>query len=180
MGYGKLGLKLLGLHAMLSLVGIFLYLLLFGVFPDSELYQWFIGLLFVGMFWIVVHGYASSYGQKHLKQGVFTKAKGFVSGLIASIPGLILYAAASAYKMSGLDSEYLSLIQVIMRLWLIPYIKFFVAFEKHMPYIAIIFILLFPIVTGFSYLDGQRLRERDLKAIQKKEAMRRQLSKRDS
>lgn len=180
MGYGKFGLKLLGTHVLMTVVELFLYFLLFGIFQDSELYQWFIGLLLVGLFWLVVYVDASTEGSSNLKRGNFHKSKGFISGLIASIPGLVLYIAAVIYQSSGLELKYLDLIEVAMRLWLIPYVKFFVTFESKMPYIAIIFILMLPIVSGFSYLDGKRRREKDLKAIEAKEAKRSELSKRNS
>jgi hypothetical protein len=180
MGYGKFGLKLLGTHVLMTVIELFLYLLLFGIFPKSELYQWFIGLFFIGLFWLVIYADASSYGQNNLKRGNFHKSKGFVSGAIASVPGLVLYIVAAAYQASGLNLKYLDLAEVALRLWLIPYVKLYVTFETQMPYIAVLFILMLPVVSGFSYLDGKRRREKDLKAIEAKEARRNQLSKRNS
>mgnify|MGYP000862248421 FL=1 len=170
MGYGKFGFKLMGTHALMTVIQLFLYFLLFSIFPDSELYQWLMGLFFILLFWVVVYADASYYGQNDLKRGNFKKTKGFLSGLIASIPGLALYIGALIYQP----------IEIALRSWLIPYVKLFVTFEDFMPYIAIVFLLMFPIVSGFSYLDGIRRREKVLKAIEKKEAMRNQLSKRNS
>ena len=69
---------------------------------------------------------------------------------------------------------------VVQRIWLIPYIKFIVALEDYMPYIAIIFTLLLPIVSGLSYIDGIRRRNKILEAIEKKRAQKTELSKKDS
>ncbi|MDD2503543.1 MAG: hypothetical protein PHG58_06800 [Clostridia bacterium] len=170
MGYGKFGLKLFGSHVLMSVVQFFLYFLIFGAFPESELYQWVIGILFILFFWLIIYADASNYGQNDLKRGTFHKSKGFVSGLIASIPGFILYILALA-----LPSVWI--FEVLLRSFLIPYVKLFIAFENSMPAICIAFLLFFPIVTGLSYLDGIRRREKIKGAIAKKDAMRGELSK---
>ncbi|HHY81138.1 MAG TPA: hypothetical protein GX505_00430 [Clostridiales bacterium] len=172
MGYGKFGLKLLGTHILMNLVEFFLVFLLFSIFPDSQLYQWFIGIVFILIFWFVIYADSSYYGQNDLKRGTFSPAKGFISGLIAALPGLLLYVIMILTKAGWLE--------VVLRTWLIPYIKLIVAFEKIMPEITILFILFFPLVSGFSYLDGIRRRKKVLEAIEKKESMRKQLSKRNS
>jgi hypothetical protein len=170
MGYGKFGLKLLGSHVLMSIVQFFLYFLIFGVFPDSELYQWIIGIFFIALFWLIIYADASHYGQNDLKRGNFHKSKGFISGIVASIPGIVLYLLAIT-----LPSVWI--FEVVLRTYLIPYIKLIITFENSMPTISIIFILFFPLVTGFSYLDGIRRRKRIQEAIAKKDAMRGELSK---
>ncbi|NLC44677.1 MAG: hypothetical protein GX783_10395 [Clostridiales bacterium] len=172
MGYGKFGLKLFGSHVLMSVVQFFLYFLIFGVFPDSELYQWIIGIMFIALFCLVIYADASHYGQNDLKRDRFSKSKGFIAGLIASIPGLILYILALA-----LPSVWL--FDVLLRAYLIPYIKLIITFQSSMPAVSIIFILFFPIVTGLSYLDGIRRRNKIKEAIAKKDAMRGELSKGD-
>ena len=172
MGFGKFSLKLFGSHILMTVILFFLYFLMFGLFPDSELYQWFIGMLFIVIFWFVIYADASYYGQNDLKRGTFIPAKGFVSGLIASIPGILLYIFSLAIPSAGL-------IEVFLCALLIPYIKLIVTFENSMPAVSIVFLLFFPLVTGLSYLDGIRRREKIKKAIEKKDAMRAELSKRD-
>ena len=170
MGYGKFGRKLLATHALMTVIQLFLYLLLFSIFPKNKIYQWAMGLFFIFLFWVVIYADASYYGQNDLKRGTFRKTKGFLSGLIASIPGILLYVGSLIYQP----------IEIALRCWLIPYVKLFVTFENVMPYIAIVFILMFPVVSGVSYLDGIRRRKKILESIQKKNAMRGELSKRDS
>ena len=172
MGYGKFGLKLFGSHVLMSVVQFFLYFLIFGVFPNSELYQWIIGIMFIALFWLVIYADASHYGQNDLKRDNFHKNKGFVSGLIASIPGFVLYVLALA-----LPSVWI--FEVLLRAYLIPYIKLIITFKSSMPTVSIVFILFFPLVSGFSYIDGIRRRDKIKQAIAKKDAMRGELSKGD-
>ena len=169
MGYRKFGWKLLGTHALMTVIQLFLYFLLFSIFPKNEIYQWAMGIFFIFLFWVVIYADASYYGQNDLKRGTFQKTKGFLSGLIASIPGILLYVGSLIYQP----------IEIALRCWLIPYVKLFVTFENVMPYVAIVFILMFPVVSGVSYLDGIRRRKKVLESIQKKDAMRGKLSKRD-
>ena len=172
MGYGKFGLKLFGSHVVMSIVLFFLFFLMFGIFPESELYQWFAGLLFIAIFWLVIYADSSYAGLNDLKRGTFHKSKGLISGLIASVPGLILYVITLAVPSVGLAT-------VLLRAYYIPYIKLILAFEDYMPAVTIVFISFFPIVTGISYLDGIRRRDKILKSIEKKDAMRGELSKRN-
>ncbi|MGI6571354.1 MAG: hypothetical protein ACOX27_09995 [Caldicoprobacterales bacterium] len=171
MGYFKFGLKLLGSHALMTAVQSFLFLLLFGIF-ESEWYQWIAGIFFIALFWFIIYADASHYGQNDLKRGTFRYSKGFLSGLVASVPALILYVLSLSF--SSFD-----LFRVTLRIWLIPYIKLMVAFENYMPAITIVFILLFPLVTGFSYIDGIRRRNKIMEKIREKESMRAELSKRN-
>ncbi len=179
MGYGKFGGKLLGTHTLMSVIQIFLYFLLFGVF-ESEIYQWLMGIFFILLFWLVIYADASYYGQNDLKRGTFNKVKGFISGLIASIPGTVVYIGAVVFEIFRTNEQSVNFMEIALRIWLIPYIKLYVTFENVMPYIMIVFILFFPIVSGLSYLDGIRRRDKILKAIEKREAMRSELSKRNS
>ena len=172
MGYGKFGLKLFGSHVLMSVVQFFLYFLIFGVFPDSELYQWIIGIMFIALFWLVIYADASYYGQNDLKRDNFHKSKGFISGLIASIPGLVLYILALALPSAWI-------FEVLLRAYLIPYIKLIITFQSSMPAVSIVFMMFFPIVSGLSYLDGMRRRNKIQEAIAKKDAMRGELSKGD-
>ncbi|HHT65772.1 MAG TPA: hypothetical protein GX017_06750 [Clostridiales bacterium] len=158
---------------MVTILQLLLSGFLFGIFPDSQFYQWLIGLLNIIIFCVVIYADASSYGQNDLKRGTFRKSKGFLSGFIASIPGLILYILAVSMPS-------VAWFTVILRIWLIPFVKLIVTFEKYSPDILIVFLALFPLITGFSYLDGIRRREKVKKAIEKKEAMRVELSKRNS
>lgn len=178
MGYGKFGGKLLATHALMTVIQIFLYFLLFGVF-ENEIYQWIMGIFFVLLFWLVIYADASYYGQNDLKRGTFNRAKGFISGLIATIPGTIVYLGAVVFEIARTSEESVNFMGIALRLWLIPYIKIYATFESVMPYIMIVFILFFPIVSGISYLDGIRRRDKVLKAIEEREAMRSELSKRN-
>jgi signal transduction histidine kinase len=130
MGYFKFGLKLLGSHALMTAVQSFLFLLLFGIF-ESEWYQWIAGIFFIALFWFIIYADASHYGQNDLKRGTFRYSKGFLSGLVASVPALILYVLSLSF--SSFD-----LFRVTLRIWLIPYIKLMVAFENYMPAITLV------------------------------------------
>lgn len=169
MGYFEFGRKLFGSHVLITIIQIFLYFLIFGAF-NNKWYEWLIGLLFIALFWFVIYGDASHYGMNDLKRGNFHPAKGFISGLIASIPGLFIYLITIALP----DIWWL---EVILRILLIPYIKFITTFDNFMPALAIIFIACFPVVSGLSYLDGIRRRDKIKEAIKKKDAMREELSK---
>lgn len=171
MGIGKSGLALIGTHAIISIVESFLLLPLAGLW-DNSIYQWVVGLILIFFLWIVVYADMNSKGQNDLKRGVFVKAKGFLVGLVASIPALILYIAS----ISLVNAEF-NYAEVVLRIWLVPYSKFFVTFEELMPHLALIPIILFPIITGISYLDGPRRREKILKAIEQSDAQRAEKSK---
>ena len=164
MGNGKFALKLFGSHALATAIQLFLSGFIFGIFPDSELYQWLVGILYIIMFCFIIYADASSYGLNDLKRGTFHKSKGFLSGLIASIPSLILYVLAVSMPS-------IRWLEVILRVWLIPFIKLIVTLEEYVPAILIVFLVIFPLVTGFSYLEGVRRRAKIKKAIEKKDAM---------
>ena len=168
----KFGLKILGTHAVMSIVQIALMPALFGIWQDKELYQWLIGLIYIGVFWIIIYADISYASQNDVKRGRYHPSKGFISGLIASIPGIILYLLAMAFA-----SQKVNYFEVALRVWLVPYIKIFTSFDDFMPAVAIVPILLFPILCGLSYLDGPRRRKKVLDVIEKTEAMKAEKSK---
>ena len=170
MGSKKFGLKLLGTHLLMSVIQSFLYFFLFSILPDNKLYQWFMGLVFILIFWLVIYSDASYYGQNDIKRNNYYHYKGFIAGLIATLPGILFYMGFLIYEPIGF----------LHRLWLIPYAQVYVGFAGVMPHLTIILALLFPIVSGFSYQDGIRRRNKVLKAIEKKESQRVELSKRNT
>ena len=172
MGTGKLGLKLIGTHAIMSIVEFFLMVPLIGLW-DNQIYQWAVGLILMLFFWVVIYSDINYTSQNELKRDLFWKPKGFYIGLIASIPALTLYIAAFLIKGEFNYAE------VALRIWLAPYTRIFVSFENLMPYIAIIPIVLLPILSGLSYLDGPRKRKKILDAIEDSDARRAEKSKVD-
>jgi len=170
----KLGLKLLGTHAIMSIVQVLLMPALFGIWQDKPIYQWLIGIIYICIFWLIVYADASYTSQNDLKRDRYFPYKGFIGGLIASIPALILYFVALIFPET---QDGFNFFEVTLRVWLVPYIKIFTTFENLMPSIAIIPILLFPIGCGISYLDGPRRRKKILDAIDKSESMRTEKSK---
>lgn len=172
MGVIKFGLKILGTHVIMFIVQIALMPALFGIWQDKELYQWLIGLLYIGVFWLIIYADVSYASQNDIKRGRYYPSKGFISGLIASIPDIILYLLAMAFV-----SQEPNYFEVALRVWLVPYIKIFTTFTDAMPAVAIAPILIFPILCGLSYLDGPRRRKKILDAIEKSESMRAEKSK---
>ncbi len=169
MGNVKFALKLFGTHALMTVVQFFLYLILFSIFVENQIYQWFMGIFFIFLFWVVLYADVSYAGQNDIKRGVYNPAKGFISGLYTAIPGILLYIGSLIYLP----------ITILLRLWQIPYMKVFISFEEAMPHLALVAVLLFPIGTGLSYLDGPRRRNKILKSIEKSDALRAEKSKRD-
>lgn len=168
MGSRKFGLKLLGTHLLMSVIQFFLYLILFSIFQDSKIYQWFMGIVFILIFWLVIYSDASYYGQNDIKRNNYFHYKGFIAGVIATLPGILFYMGSLIYAPIG----------ILLRLWLIPYVQVYVSLASAMPHLTIILALLFPLVSGFSYRDGIRRRNKVLKAIEKKDSQRVELSKR--
>ncbi|MFY9176111.1 MAG: hypothetical protein WBI74_02625 [Caldicoprobacterales bacterium] len=173
MGVGKLGLRLIGTHALMSIVEFFLMMPLMGLWENNQIYQWLIGLLLVIFFWLIIYSDVNYTSQNELKRNLFWKPKGFIIGLIASIPALVLFILAI---MIQADINYA---EIALRIWLSPYTKFFVTFQDKMPYIAIIPIFILPVLTGLSYLDGPRKRKKILDAIKEADAQRTEKSKVD-
>jgi len=171
MGVGKLGLKLIGTHALISLVEVLVLLPLMGLWENSEIYQWVVGLVLMFIYWAITYIDINYLSQNELKRNLYWKPKGFIIGLIASIPALILYITAIIIKTSPNYAE------IALRIWLAPYTRVFVVLEEQMPFIAIIPIIILPIIAGLSYLDGPRRRKKTLDAIKKSEADRAEKSK---
>jgi len=170
MGYGKFGLRLLGTKTLMIIVSL-LIMPLMAVFPDNEIFQWLVGVIIILIFWLVMYADATNYGQSDVKRDNFYPVKGFLSGLIASIPDLILYAAVMALP----NIEWMP---YILYGWLAPYIKIVISYKPYMPAAAILLILVFPVLTGLSYLDGPRRRKKVLETIEKRKALQKELSKR--
>jgi len=167
-------LKLLGTHAILSIVQIALMPALFGLWQEQPIYQWFMGIFYIAVFWLIIYADVSHTSQNDLKRDRYAPYKGFLNGMIASIPALVLYIIAMIYPSINDGVNYFA---VALRIWLVPYIKIFTTFEDLMPAIAIFPILLFPIGCGLSYLDGPRRRKKILDAIDKSDSMRAEKSK---
>lgn len=174
MGTVRQGLRLLGTHAIMSLVQFIFMPSLFGIFEKNQIYQWFIGLVYIAIFWLIVYADMSSKGLDDSKKDIYAHYKGFIAGLIASIPGIILYVLAVTIQPAA---ESINWFGTALRIWLVPYTKIFITFEKLMPDIAIIPIILFPLVSGVSYIDGIRKRKKILKAIEKSDALKAEKSK---
>jgi len=172
-GITKQGLRLLGTHAIMSLVLFIFMPSLLGLF-ENEIYQWVIGLIYIAIFWLIIYADMSNKGLDDAKKDAFAPYKGFIAGLIASIPGVILYLLAIMMKSSTGSINWGA---IVLRVWLVPYTKLFLAFENMMPEIAIIPIALLPLLSGISYIDGLRKRNKILKAIEKAETMRAEKSK---
>ncbi|MFS8501461.1 MAG: hypothetical protein FWJ59_06600 [Caldicoprobacter sp.] len=172
MGLIKQGLKLMGTHAIVSLIQFIFIPPLLSIF-ENQIYQWLVGLVCIAMFWLIVYADMSKVGLDDAKKDAFAQYKGFIAGLLASIPSIILYLLAIAMEPSGSVNWF----EIALRLWLIPYTKIFTTFDKMMPHIAIIPIALFPMVAGISYIDGLRKRKQILKAIENSEATRAERSK---
>ncbi len=178
MGITKLGLKLFGTHAIVTIVELAVMLPLLGIFEDSQIYQWFIGLVYIGIFWLMVYADMTSNGLEDCKKDQYAHYKGFVAGLIASIPAIVLYIIALVNGPAP-GSEDINWYSTILRAWLVPYTKIFLAFKHLMPQIAIIPIMILPLVSGFSYMNGPRKRKKILDAIERSDALRAEKSKAD-
>lgn len=173
MGTGKLGLKLIGTHAIMSIVEFFLLIPLMGIWENNQLYQWFIGLLLIFIFWLVIYSDISYTSQNDLKRDRFWKPRGFFIGLVASIPAVTLFI------LTLLINNEPNFIEIALRFWLSPYSKVFISFQNQMPYLALVPIMLFPIISGLSYLDGTRKRKKILDAIKQSDSKRAEKSKVD-
>lgn len=171
-GIGKLGLKLIGTHAIMSIIEFFLMVPLIGLW-DNQIYQWAVGIILMFFFWIIIYSDINYTSQNELKRELFWKPKGFCIGLIASIPALALYIAT--FFIKG-DFNYA---EIALRIWLAPYTRIFVSFENFMPHMALIPIILLPLISGLSYLDGPRKRKKILDAIDNSDAKRAEKSKVD-
>lgn len=169
----KTGLKLIATHAIIAIVEFFLLIPLLGIWENSKIYQWSVGFLFIAIYWFILYADISYTGQNDVKRGRFNKVNGFLIGLVATIPSVIFLVLSFIIKSD------INWMEIILRVWLSPYTKLFVHFEQAMPLFSIIVILLLPIVTGISYLDGPRRRKKITDAIEKSDALRHEKSKVD-
>ncbi|MBT9151590.1 MAG: hypothetical protein DDT40_01786 [candidate division WS2 bacterium] len=167
-------LKLLGTHAIMSLVQFLFMPAFFGLWQDNVIYQWAVGILYIAIFWLVVYADASSRGSEDFKKGDFTRRKGAVSGATASIPALLLYISALIY---GYPSETVNWFITILRVWLVPYTMLFTSFEHMILWTIPAIILVFPVVTGLSYMDGERRRKGIIAIIDRAKSLKIEKSK---
>lgn len=167
-------LKLMGTHAIMSLVQFLFMLSFFGLWQDNIIYQWAVGILYIAIFWLVIYADASSRGSEDFKKGSFSYTQGFIAGLTASIPALLLYISALIY---GYPSETINWVVTILRIWLVPYYVFFTSFENMILWIIPATILVFPVVTGLSYMDGERRRKGIIAIIERAKSSRIEKSK---
>lgn len=151
----------------MSFVLLFMNVLLSGIFRDNAIFQWAVFAFLVTLFWLMIYLEASKIGETDLKRGAYRSLKGFISGLYATIPALVLYIAVLTY----------SPLKFLLHIWLSPYIRLFNTFEQGMPHLAMLAAMALPLVSGISYMDGIRRRNKLLKTIEEKESMRNELSK---
>jgi len=169
-------LKLFGTHAIMSLVQFLFMPAFFGLWQDNIAYQWAVGLLYVVIFWLVIYADASGSGSDDFKKGSFVRTSGFIAGLKASIPAFLIYILALFY---GFSSESINWFITILRIWLVPYTLLFTAFEHIIMWIVPATITIFPIVSGLSYMDGERRRKKIIAIIEKAKSSRIEKSKID-
>jgi len=149
-------LKLLGTHAIISLVQFLFMPAFFGLWQDNVIYQWTVGILYIALFWLVIYADTSSRGSEDYKKEVFVYSKGFIAGATASIPIILLYILG---LISGYPSDTVNWFITVLRVWLVPYTLLFTSFEYVILWTIPFTILIFPIVSGLSYLDGKRKRK---------------------
>ena len=157
-------LKLLGTHAIISLVQFVFMPAFLGLWQDNAIYQWVVGILYIALFWLVIYADTSSRGSEDFKKGTFDYTKGFIAGATASIPMLTIYIAGLIYSY---HSDTLNWFISILRVWLVPYNMLITSFEHIILWIIPFTILIFPVVSGLSYLDGKRRRKGIMAIIDK-------------
>ncbi|NLO81817.1 MAG: hypothetical protein GX094_01985 [Clostridiales bacterium] len=180
MRFVKSGLQLIGTHAVMSIIQFVLMPSLFSILENNQIYQWFIGLLYIAIFWFIIYVDMSGKGLDDCRRGNYAMYNGFITGLVASVPPVLLYILAMTYSPGPNQVNWFT---TALRVWLIPYTKIFVTFDsssslRHlMPDIAIIPIVLFVLGAGISYIDGSRKRKKILDIIDKSDALRAEKSK---
>lgn len=162
-------LKLLAVHGIMTLVQFLLMPVFFGILTENDIYQWTVGLLYIALFWLMIYVDVSYTGSQHDKQGTYLKQNGFVAGLLASLPAILIYFAGVIYFFQTNEFNWFF---TALRIWLVPYTKVIVTFEQNIMIVLPVIILIFPLVTGISYLDGPRKRKKLLDIIAKSEASR--------
>jgi hypothetical protein len=158
----------------MSLVQLLFMHAFFSLWRENVVYQWAVGILYIVIFWIVIYADASSRGSEDFKKGSFSCTKGFKAGLIASIPALLLYISALICGYTSVTGIWLI---TILRVWLVPYTKLFTGLEHMMLWIILATILVFPVVSGLSYMDGERRRKVIIALIDRAKASRMEKSK---
>ena len=53
MWFVKRGLRLLGTHAVMSLIQFIFMPSLFSILENSQIYQWLMGILYIAVFWFI-------------------------------------------------------------------------------------------------------------------------------
>lgn len=169
-----LAIKLMLTHLIMSVIQFLFMPAFFGLWQDNIAFQIFVGLFYIGIFWFIIYADASGRGMEDYRREEFRASNGFFSGAVASIPAILLYIVA--FIPFGLG-EWENILRAILRIWLVPYTIVFIRFENYLNYIFPIVILIFPILTGLSYLDGERKRKTILAMVEKAKATKSEKSK---
>jgi hypothetical protein len=151
----KLSLSLLVNTMLACILGVFLIL---GI-ASFGFYSWVAGLatLIVALiYWRMIYGTCWHEAEKDNNRISFNRmrkfmTKGFVAGLIATIPFLIVYILYVA-DMNNKLSPIFYLIYLIFNL---PYFSFVAAFRSSAIVLALLFVPM-PLMSWFGYLMGYR------------------------
>jgi|GEM_PF-638042 len=180
MSTARLSLRLLGTHVIIAIMFVFAWPLM-ELFQKNEFLQWLICIFFIGAYALAMYSDLSNIGLKDVKRNTYVPYKGFAAGLMVSTVTVVLVILALAFKLKQGDGQDLiswsKVPEVILRIWLSPYVKVFRAFPDLMPALGLIDVIVFPLITGISYLFGPYQYKKVVDVIKKNNALREEKSK---
>lgn len=158
----KFGLKLMGIHTILSFMEAFLMVSLMLIW-DNKIYHWVIGIIYIIAFWVIIYSNASKHGLSDARNKSLHPIKGFVAGAVASLPGFSFMICSLLFQSTAPVFKWL--LQVF---WLSPYRIIFDHFEPFSLYPALILLIFFVVLSGLSYMDGLRKWKNLIKIMERK------------
>ncbi len=167
-----LAVRLLSANLLVMLVALFVMLPLTGFLKDVALYQWFITAIFAVIMLVIVWFDTTGVGQKDVQKDKFLKRKmaqegyiptpddkiqymgwlGFAAGFAAQSPFFVLALVAGFAGMAGSTID--AVLVPILRGWNVMYLQVFESFPNSLPWLFLLFPLIYSAVAGLGYRNG--------------------------
>jgi hypothetical protein len=179
-----LSLRLLALNAIIILVAVFIMTPLMGIW-DNAAYHWFITILFSFLLWLFAWLDSVNASVKDVKNDKITKKTfaegslqsgkepvllysnwfGFAAGILSQAPVLII-VIVTCFANEPLRTT----LSILLRVWNITYLQVYNSFAGALPYLFLLFPVLFSVACGLAYLNGPVQQQRMETIIERNKA----------
>lgn len=164
-------LRMLSANLLVMLVALFVLLPLSSYLTNVALYQWALTAAFAVVMYVILWFDASGQGQKDVQKDKFLKRKqeqpnylpdpedkpryipwlGFAAGFAAQS---LFFLIALVDCFTGRGTVMYTVLTAILRIWNLMYLQAFAAFPGVLPWLFLLFPLLFSLVGGLGYRNG--------------------------